>query len=501
VLGMAEQKQWLDARDLLRGMNGGVALLMMLAYPMFQDAKYVNGLTLLAGLALALQVHWGLSKQKESADPFVIVLLYYVTTYYTLRVVTLAVFDMSDVFRRFPFGPQDTNYALSFIVACNASMLYGFRLMKKQASLPSYALWTWGDARNVEVFLRHLLLVLSIFVIGSVTGAFDWLSGQFQILRVLIFFLRPTTLFVLVGAYLVVFYHEVPARYFVTFTSLYLLTVFDLIILGSRGQIIYFIEMLALLLIANGTSRIRRKWVFRGLMLTPFLLLVLVVTYNFATLQRSANAKAEETRLEVAADNFYGAITNGEGLSDLKSNVAHILSRVGFLDISAEIIAHEPQYRSVFSASYYAKSFVDNVLTPGFDYYDTPKIAYSLIFKHQDLNQGNPSKSYLLENNLYHSDQLGVYGEMYVLFGWYSLPLLFLFAYFLKWVYWNLCVAGNAYEEMVRKVVVLAFFVNIINSFGFDWVVVQTIPFVLTASFLIIYLKRVASQKSHEASV
>jgi hypothetical protein len=226
-------------------------------------------------------------------------------------------------------------------------------------------------------------------------------------------------------------------------------------------------------------------------MLAPLLLAGLLVTYNFATLQRSGDGKHEGRQLAVAVANLHGAIVNGDSVNDFKDNVAHILSRVGFLDISAEIIAHRQQYSSVFSLSYYAKSFVDNVLTPGFDCYDTPKIAYSLIFKHQSLNQGNPSNSYLLQHNIYHSDQLGVYGEMYALCGWYSTLFLFLFAYLLKWVYFNLWVSGDRFEEILKRVVILVFFVNFINSFGLDWIVVQMIPIVLTAACLIFYLRRV----------
>jgi hypothetical protein len=497
---MVEKTQLLDARDLLRGVNGVVALLMLLAYPMFQDARYVNGLTLLLGLALALLVHSGLSKRRTAVDPFVVVLLYYVTTYYTLRVVTLSVFDTSDVFRRFPYGPQDTNYALTFIIACNVSMLCGFGLMQKQGSMLSHTLLGWRNACNVQIFLRTLHLVLLLSVIGGVTGALDWIS-EFRILRVLSFFLQPTTLLILAGSYLVVFYHETPKRYFVSYFAQLLVVMSDLIMQGSRGQIVYFIEIFALILIANEHFRFSRQWVSRGLKLTPLLLLVLVLSYNFATLQRSNNGKEEGRQLAVALDNLYGAITNGDGVNDFMGNIGHIFSRVGYLDLSAEVIAHKQQYGSIFSASYYAKSFVDNVLTPGFDVFDTPKVAYSMIFKYQNLNQGVPSKSYLLENNVYNSDQLGIYGEMYALFGWYSLLLLFLFAYSLKWGYYNLRFSENRYEEVVKRLLILVFFINFINSFGVDWMVVQTIPFILTAALLIFYLRSVVSAKPNEASV
>jgi hypothetical protein len=59
----------------------------------------------------------------------------------------------------------------------------------------------------------------------------------------------------------------------------------------------------------------------------------------------------------------------------------------------------------------------------------------------------------------------------------------------------------NRYEEVVKRLLILVFFINFINSFGVDWIVVQTIPFISTAAVLIFYFRRVVSTKLNEASV
>ena len=67
-----------------------------------------------------------------------------------------------------------------------------------------------------------------------------------------------------------------------------------------------------------------------------------------------------------------------------------IFNRAGFFDYSAEIIAHSDRYKEEFNLATYAKSIIDNLLTPGFDVYDQPKISNALQFIYADL--GKPSK-------------------------------------------------------------------------------------------------------------
>ena len=92
---------------------------------------------------------------------------------------------------------------------------------------------------------------------------------------------------------------------------------------------------------------------------------------------------------------------------------------MAFFDFTSEIIAHQVKYDSIFTIKTYLKSIIDNLLTPGFDLFDQPKIANSLNFIY--LGIGNPSKL-LLETN-YQSDQLGIYGEFFNLFGYFSFIL------------------------------------------------------------------------------
>lgn len=478
-------EDWIDVRDLLRALNISVIVLMLAASPFFHHARYADEWTLLLGLILALLTHVGLSK-KGPSDPFVIILLYYVVTYYTFRIVTLAVFDTSDVFRRYPYSAEDTNYALTFVIACTACMLCGFRFSR--GSVCPTSAEPSEPKPDIPGICRLLLAVLMLSIAASVLGLFDRLAEGSNFLRVAIFFVRPTALLTLVGAFFVIYYREISRQYLYAYGVLYLIYATYLTIGGTRGIFVYMIELLGLLLIANEKFSVNKRNLIRWLMLSPLLAILLILGYNFSTLQRSV-PEGGRAQLEAVAGNLYAAIVNGDGVDDAKANLARILSRVGFLDFSSEIIAHKNQYKSIFNASYYTESFVDNLLTPGWDVYDTPKVSYALIFKYLNLNNGEPSKSFLAKNNIYHSDQLGIYGESYGLFGWCSLVILFVFCFSIKWIYYNIRVSRHRYRELLKKVVILIFFVQLVNSFGLDWSFVQMAPFVLTAFLIIFYIK------------
>ena len=487
---MNNNTDYFDIRDLLRVVNGIIVFLLLLAYPLSHSSDYLNEFTIFLGCALALQTHIGLSKKSGAIDPLAVILLYYVIVYYTLRIVTLAVFDSSDVFRRFEYTAEDTNFALVFILIGNACLLLGFRLGGK--AVQQFVRKEFSQ--DILHVLKPLLWMLALSVAANVFGLLDWIADQSRLLRTLVFFIRPTTWLLVVGVIFVVYYKEIPRLYFGIYVSIYCVFVLYLTIGGSRGAIIYIIEMFAILLLRNEKYKISKKILYKSMFYGPALTVVLVVTYNFASLQRNVTENSPGSGIERVWKNFYVAITDGDGVNDAKNNIGLIFSRVGFLDMASEIIAHKSEYDSIFNATYYAMSAIDNVLTPGFDYFDAPKVSYALVFKHQGYNGGNPSKLYLKESNIYHSDQVTIYGELYALFGWWSLMAFFILAYILKWVYCNCLISHHHYGEVLRRLVVLYFFVLLINSFGVDWIVVQMLPLALTAFSVFAYYRGVSRQ-------
>jgi hypothetical protein len=242
-------------------------------------------------------------------------------------------------------------------------------------------------------------------------------------------------------------------------------------LVGSRSGITTLIQnaMLAILAI-SGCIRIRRNHLLLGIALVPVLLVLLIVAFTVSTYNRSNKDEAIDFRHLIALSGEAGSQLGQN--SDLGILLPPIFNRAGFFDYSAEIIANKDRYESAFNPGTYAKSIIDNLLTPGFDVYDQPKVSNTLQFIYDDL--GTPSKEQLTED--YQSDQFGIYGEFYALFGWLSLPLFFLVAFFLKLIYVRLK-SESPFALAIKRVLVLSVFVKILDSYGMDWTIIETVPF------------------------
>jgi hypothetical protein len=78
----------------------------------------------------------------------------------------------------------------------------------------------------------------------------------------------------------------------------------------------------------------------------------------------------------------------------------------------------------------------------------------------------------------YQSDQFGIYGEFYGVFGYVCLPLLFAVAFGFKRVYANLKYK-NPFKLALKRAVILFAFAWTMDSYGVDWNILQALPLVV----------------------
>jgi hypothetical protein len=284
-------------------------------------------------------------------------------------------------------------------------------------------------------------------------------------------------------SYLVLFRRSLSRNIVLTLAILIVADMAVHTLVGSRSAIVAVVQdfMMAGLATA-GCIRVRRSYIALGLVFLPVMVVLLIGTFAISTFNRGNKDSGGSFNLGQAltlANDSSSDLLAGPSLDVV---LPPIFARTGFFDFAAEIIAHREQYSSLLNATSYAKSIVDNILTPGFDIYDAPKISNGLEFIY--LDWGVPSKLGVLEH--YQSDQLGIYGEFYALFGYGSLPLLFIVALLLKRTY--LVVSSpDPFYLLIKRVVVLFVFVELLRSFGIDWIISETIPLV-GAIFLYAFL-------------
>jgi hypothetical protein len=266
------------------------------------------------------------------------------------------------------------------------------------------------------------------------------------------------------------------------------LIVFDMFVhtlAGSRSAIVTFIQDLVLIGLAMfGCVRLPRRYVVMGVLSIPLVAALLILTFVISTYNRSNRQLGASFDLGDAVAMGANAGADQTVKDSLDLTLPLIFARIGFLDYSAEVMAHRAQYRSVINLPVYGESVVDNILTPGFDVYDMPKVANALQYVYMDW--GTPSKVNVPDN--YQSDQLGIYGEYYALFGIAGLPLIFIAAYMFKRLYVRVT-SVTPYFLVVKRVVILYLFLEVVRSFGIDWVLAEAVP-IVAAIYLYSYFFR-----------
>jgi hypothetical protein len=459
----------IDLNTLLIWSNLLFVGLLLGSYQTNGSGAYVDGQTVVLGVILATETCCALWIERRRRDPFVILLAFTMTFYFLLRLSTLTLFEYSEVFDRFPYDAQDSNRALVFIIVANLFLYLGLAAGGRVSPRVEPGEWRVTHRRRV------LFVLLAAIALSYVNGG---LWGQDNIPRALSFlslYLAPSVLVLMTLGYYFIFRASLPARFGVYVACLLIGEVMAHMLFGGRGAVVDLIQncMLAVLAIA-GSIKLRRRMVAIGVAMLPVVIVLLVVAFLASTYIRAARTATGAPSLTqgfTLAQESRDRISGAQALDVLLAPVA---SRAGFFDYSAEIIAHAQQYAGVINPGAYFRSIVDNILTPGFDVYDQPKTANALEFVYQQA--GTPSK--IAAEQFYQSDQLGIYGEFYVLFGAIlAMPVMAFLAWSLKSLYVRIRIE-NPFTRGMSRIIVLFLFARIINSFGLDWVIGETLPLV-----------------------
>jgi hypothetical protein len=467
------REQAVDLNDLLTGANLLVAALMVLVFDQTADNPYLDWTTLLLGLLLCAQTQVALWHERRHRDPFVILLASEMIVYYALRLCTITLYPFSFVFDRYAYTPADSNRALVFILIANLWLYAGFYFVKFRSDQAV----TSADRKAVSPGRTVLLLLVAIGV-GYSSIHYGVEDAPSSLASLLSLFIEPRTVIMMALAYYLLFRASLGKAFTLTIAALIIVEMALHTLAGSRGALVGFVESCTIVILAiAGCMRFPRKYLVLGVILSPVIVVALVGSFAISTFNR---AQREGAPFDVNQA-LTTATESGMDLDvvpGLDLVLAPLFARVGFFDFSAEIIAHRKEYGSVLNLTAYAKSIVDNVLTPGFDVYDQPRTAHALQFLYREW--GTPSKEAAVE--FYQSDQLGIYGELYGLFEYASLPLFFLIAYLLKRTFVRLK-GANPFTFAMKRVIVLFVFVDLLHSYGVDWVMVETVP--LVAAILI----------------
>lgn len=467
-----------NAHDLNYWLSLFIAVLFLMVGALFfvkGGNTYISAGTILMIGFLCLQCLLFLRLNRKYQDPFIILLIANLILFYLLRILTLLISTHSSVLIRYPTSSSSINITIGFIILSNFAILMGFmaanrrrKPQKKYAFKPlrhSFAVFM----PVLAIFAYYALYVLPVDIHHRFM---QYLSSVL---------LHRGTIFIFVTVFMVSFYRQLSHKLKFAHGITLLLYLVVVTFLGSRGGLLSIVIWVGVSILSV-KEKITLKW--KVLLLIIPLLFLQYYIFAFATFVRGyfpeVRGKSDERIASYMT--IPGAIStmNATQTVGTASTIERIFNRIGFLDVSTDLVSHKAQYQDVINFKYYFKSIVDNCLTPGMNIFHTPRAAHSLSYIYYG-RQNNPSHEDI--KKAYQSDMFTVYGEYYILFGGvFALVVMFAGAYVFKAIYIALH-HKDAFLHNCYKALLLYVFLLWINSFGIDWLILDLICISLTFLF------------------
>lgn len=458
--------KYIDLNTILQFLNILFLLILWVLYYVKGDTLYTNKFTILLGTILIGEIHLFLIFERRKRDVFILLLCLQMVLYFILRIITLLAFEFSFVFLRYAFNPSDLNYALIFMIFANLAIFLGLKLN----SIKSIDKISHSLSKPNKVYLVLILLFIGFALAFSESLGLEGLNRILGMIKSL--FVNLSIIIFMVIVYLMLFGKSIGRKYFIVITFCLFLFILFQTLTGSRSAILTIVNFVIFssLSIFNYVKIRRIYFIFFTLFLPIMFVLFMLATFLRPRLEDRA----------VVGIQTFEVIKEFDIVATLQDNsnmiFGEVFDRVGFLDYGSEIISNSSKYSTIFNMKFYTFSIIDNVLTPGFDLFDSPRASNSVRFIYN--KEGTPAKSKVGEG--YQSDEFTIYGEYYALFwGWFSLIPIFFTAFLIKRYYVKIK-ANNIYEFYLQRAFVIYVYYSLLSSFGIDWILLDAMSIFFT---------------------
>ena len=464
--------------DILNFLNITVLGLTLVWFFRMGENRYVDGRVVATAALLHAQLFFFLKREQKKQNPFLVILVIVVLFFYLLRIFTFLAdeYMFSLTFTREGGENIGTNEIFEFLIYlhfCLWMIFFGLKFGDK---------WLGNNSLNNAIIGQlsyKRLIILSFISLTYFLGASFLVDGQtIAGLAIGLFsgFLNYEVFVILVTILAFYFKDSVPKRYSLTALIILLLFFFFKILNGGSGPMlrIGFPFFFTLLMITRIKIRL------------PFLLgtiALIAVTSIFGTFLKFSNQKISIELIR----NF--KTLEGEQYQFIFSQIS---ARSAFLDFSVELINNK-SYERIINIPRYGKSIVD-AFTPGFDVYDEPLTGHALRAVYLPSFPSKPTRREVAEN--YHSDQINIFSEYYILFGRMgSLIFFFISGYFFKRFYnYFIFKFSNKVLGLLVGGIILNLYWVWLRSFGLDFIIAE-IPSLIYPVILIYLTINIKSNK------
>ncbi len=464
-----EIKKYIDLNYLLRFAHLIVVVFALFVYKDNND--YVNSDTILLLIAFSLVNQLILILEKKYSDPFIMVLMINTFLFYIVRILTLTISPWSVALSRFPFSPEQLNSSIIFIMIANIAIVSGLIVAKRKkvSDIQSESTLPASPGPIFIILLISLFLNFStVLKVGLLSRLAGFINSYFINIQLLLLF---TVIYLFVG------YKHIGKMYRFILINLIMVYIILITLTGSRSALLTInIFILIGLLVVFQRIKLNTKI----LVIIPIIIVGSVVLFLIATHIRKQDIERliiSTKQLDIVKNySIDNSNDNKDLFEELKTKLSPVFDRAGYLDYTAGIISNNEKYSKVINVEYYYKSFIDNVISPGFNIFNAPKVSNAL----RGVYAGFSEFTYKELSVAYQSDMLTLYGEYYVMFaGYFSIFVMFIFSLIFQRIYLSIK-CRDIYIKYIYRALLLFVYYTWINSFGMDWLIADLVSVLIT---------------------
>lgn len=452
--------------SLLKAFNLIVFILMIYVYIEYGNNQYINQGTIWINGLQCLLSHFVLNDAEKNNNHLLAVLAFVMVVHFEFRIVSLNYTEFSEIIKsRVKIDAHGINWILLYVLASYFLTWIGIRFSKtkiheindKHECLKNRA------AKNILflLYISFFLMLLSAIGVPGISHIVGILS---------VYFLNMNFMLLFGIGFFLYRWKDVSRSEKIWFIAFLLIYIVVFTGIGRRSTIYGIAIMTFFSMLAFDKIYLKRRYVLYGFVLLP----LMVWMFTFSTFTRQNRQQTLSVADAVALSR---ELSDQVDWNDTRMILAPVFNRIAFFDFTVEMVQNYDHLKNYLTPGNYIKSVVDNLLTPGFDLFDMPKMSY-VITKSYSIQGPPSSKRYNIDEN-FQSDATSWYGEAYLLFGKYlAFPVILLVAVLTKNLYLRVS-KKRSLTSMWKRTIILYLFYTLLYSYGLDWWLIYLVAFII----------------------
>ena len=457
----------MDINKILRISNLMVLIISIIIFITNGFNTLVNFDSIQLLIALTLQVEFFLLLEEKKRNPLVILTCFNIIFFYSTRLVTLInqdLFGFSGALDRLSYPTaDDINNALIYILIANIFIFFGLIFGNNYKSNKDNVIFNKIKIPEKKIIILTGLLTLILYNFDFEFN--DRFSGIFKIL------IEPSNLYFIILSS--IFFGVKDIRLDLILILMLITWLLSILFGGARSGLFIGFQLILISHLSSHKFNINFRFIILGFSLLTLSILL------FPIISQLRMYRANEIDI-LLIDKILNLNFNILNISEYNN----MFNRIGYLDFTVEMIKNKVVYSTNVNIVSIIKSLFDS-LTPGFDIFDQPKMANVL----SGIYYGESDRFLRVNYSNYQSDQFGIYGEYYLLFGeYFSLPVLFIISYIFSKAFFYF--KNINFYTFILKSSILVSFIMLLSSYGIDWLIIYTFFNILSLFlFLLFFIK------------